>query len=133
MSLGKLKEMQNGGKRARRGIDQWDRVSLGIGSAYGGSTNSYAAKYDRFTMTLCDAICLRDPSDGARPPVDRLHARTDRQADCSGRLRAQQPMEGAYRHSRAVEEGTNDCSANNDSCEQHAILSHSDTGPSYSV
>ncbi|KAF2830516.1 hypothetical protein CC86DRAFT_402551 [Ophiobolus disseminans] len=27
VSVGKLKEMQNGGKRARRGIDQWDRVS----------------------------------------------------------------------------------------------------------
>ncbi|KAL5115905.1 hypothetical protein ACEQ8H_006221 [Pleosporales sp. CAS-2024a] len=26
VSVGKLKEMQNGGKRARRGIDQWDQV-----------------------------------------------------------------------------------------------------------
>ena len=27
VSVGKLKEMQNGGKRTRRGIDAWDRVS----------------------------------------------------------------------------------------------------------
>jgi hypothetical protein len=26
VSVGKLKEIQNGGKRARRGVDQWDRV-----------------------------------------------------------------------------------------------------------
>jgi len=29
VSVGKLKEMQNGGKKTRRGIDQWDRVSFG--------------------------------------------------------------------------------------------------------
>ncbi|KAF1845387.1 uncharacterized protein K460DRAFT_285676 [Cucurbitaria berberidis CBS 394.84] len=28
ISVGKLREMQNGGKRARRGIDQWDRVMM---------------------------------------------------------------------------------------------------------
>ncbi|KAL6707746.1 hypothetical protein ACN47E_003867 [Coniothyrium glycines] len=28
VSVGKLREMQNGGKRARRGMDQWDRVML---------------------------------------------------------------------------------------------------------
>jgi hypothetical protein len=27
VSVGKLKEMQNGGKKTRRGIDAWDRVS----------------------------------------------------------------------------------------------------------
>jgi hypothetical protein len=52
------------------------------------------AKYDHFTMTSCDI--LTRPSDGARPPTDRLYARTDGQADCPGRLRAQQPMEGTY-------------------------------------
>ncbi|KAI0575287.1 MWFE domain-containing protein [Pyrenophora tritici-repentis] len=34
VSVGKLKEMQNGGKKTRRGIDQWDR-------------------YDRSVMTSC--------------------------------------------------------------------------------
>lgn len=29
VSVGKLKEMQNGGKRTRRGIDAWDRVCHG--------------------------------------------------------------------------------------------------------
>ncbi|KAH5657306.1 NADH dehydrogenase 1 alpha subcomplex subunit 1 isoform A [Parastagonospora nodorum SN15] len=28
VSLGKLKEIQNGGKRPRRGIDQWDQQSM---------------------------------------------------------------------------------------------------------
>ncbi|RYN41381.1 hypothetical protein AA0112_g2175 [Alternaria arborescens] len=28
VSVGKLKEMQNGGKKTRRGIDAWDRVSF---------------------------------------------------------------------------------------------------------
>ena len=27
VSVGKLKEMQNGGKKGRRGMDAWDRVS----------------------------------------------------------------------------------------------------------
>ncbi|KAL1651855.1 hypothetical protein SLS61_005226 [Didymella pomorum] len=30
VSVGKLKEMQNGGKRTRRGVDAWDRVSHGM-------------------------------------------------------------------------------------------------------
>ncbi|KAF2243662.1 hypothetical protein BU26DRAFT_465042 [Trematosphaeria pertusa] len=28
VSVGKLREMQNGGKKARRGIDAWDRVLM---------------------------------------------------------------------------------------------------------
>ncbi|KAL5377704.1 hypothetical protein DPSP01_009628 [Paraphaeosphaeria sporulosa] len=28
VSVGKLKEMQNGGKKTRRGMDAWDRVML---------------------------------------------------------------------------------------------------------
>ncbi|KAF2749421.1 hypothetical protein M011DRAFT_419734 [Sporormia fimetaria CBS 119925] len=28
VSVGKLRQMQNGGKRARRGLDAWDRVML---------------------------------------------------------------------------------------------------------
>lgn len=36
VSVGKLKEMQNGGKKTRRGIDAWDRVSSGsIGAPEG--------------------------------------------------------------------------------------------------
>ncbi|OAK96193.1 hypothetical protein IQ06DRAFT_351636 [Phaeosphaeriaceae sp. SRC1lsM3a] len=30
VSVGKLKEIQNGGKRARRGMDQWDRLCAAI-------------------------------------------------------------------------------------------------------
>ncbi|KAF1944800.1 hypothetical protein EJ02DRAFT_340251 [Clathrospora elynae] len=28
VSVGKLREMQNGGKRARRGVDQWDKQMM---------------------------------------------------------------------------------------------------------
>ncbi|KAA8623490.1 hypothetical protein PtrSN002B_006934 [Pyrenophora tritici-repentis] len=34
VSVGKLKEMQNGGKKTRRGIDQWDRVSYSAKDAW---------------------------------------------------------------------------------------------------
>jgi hypothetical protein len=39
-------------------------------------------------------LILNAHSDGTRPPTDRLHARTDRQAGCPTWLRAQQPLEG---------------------------------------
>ena len=75
--------------------------------------NMCTAKYDSFTMTSCDI--LTRPSDGARPPADRIHARTDRQADCSGRLRAQQPMEGAYGGAGLLED------ANHGQCEKRFL------------
>ena len=34
VSVGKLREMQNGGKRGRRGVDAWDRVSCRRYAAY---------------------------------------------------------------------------------------------------
>jgi hypothetical protein len=49
VSLGKLKEIQNGGKKTRRGIDQWDRVGCLLSGALGSLANSCAAKYDRST------------------------------------------------------------------------------------
>jgi hypothetical protein len=47
VSVGKLKEMQNGGKKTRRGIDQWDKVSCALSGALRSLTNSRAAKYGR--------------------------------------------------------------------------------------
>jgi hypothetical protein len=59
VSLGKLKEIQNGGKRARRGVDQWDRVGftpLGLLSSF---IDEHTAKYDRLTMTSCHTDALQ--------------------------------------------------------------------------
>ena len=50
VSVGKLKEIQNGGKRTRRGIDAWDRVSCVLGVC-AMAANRFTAKYDHFTMT----------------------------------------------------------------------------------
>jgi hypothetical protein len=49
VSVGKLKEIQNGGKRARRGVDQWDRVSFARPPVAIRLTTT--AKYGSFTMT----------------------------------------------------------------------------------
>jgi hypothetical protein len=43
--------MQNGGKRARRGLDAWDRVSRSLYIRYLSLTDSAAAKYDARQMT----------------------------------------------------------------------------------
>ncbi|USP81402.1 hypothetical protein yc1106_08676 [Curvularia clavata] len=50
VSVGKLKEIQNGGKRTRRGIDAWDRVSCVL-RMHRMAANMRTAKYDHFTMT----------------------------------------------------------------------------------
>lgn len=46
VSVGKLKEMQNGGKKTRRGMDVWDRVRLRACSHKPTLANPPAAKYD---------------------------------------------------------------------------------------
>ena len=51
VSVGKLKEIQNGGKRTRRGIDAWDRVSYVYRGYMEWAANMWIAKYDQFTMT----------------------------------------------------------------------------------
>jgi hypothetical protein len=56
VSVGKLKEIQNGGKRARRGIDQWDQVYSTSSDASSTLTDSDTAKYDRYTVTMTSCI-----------------------------------------------------------------------------
>jgi hypothetical protein len=43
-SVGKLREMQNGGKRARRGLDAWDQVSGQTSAGSQTGTNGLPAK-----------------------------------------------------------------------------------------
>jgi hypothetical protein len=56
VSVGKLKEIQNGGKRARRGIDQWDQVTTTSSDASSTLTNSDTAKYDHYIVTMTSCI-----------------------------------------------------------------------------
>jgi hypothetical protein len=46
VSVGKLKEMQNGGNKTRRGIDAWDRVRGSFHPACRIVANQCTAKYD---------------------------------------------------------------------------------------
>jgi hypothetical protein len=46
VSVGKLKEMQNGGNKTRRGIDAWDRVRGSYRTACRIAANQCTAKYD---------------------------------------------------------------------------------------
>jgi len=56
VSVGKLKEMQNGGKPARRGLDAWDRVGYSRLGHVGAIANEGTAKYDPHTMTSCHRL-----------------------------------------------------------------------------
>jgi hypothetical protein len=94
VSVGKLKEMQNGGKKTRRGMDAWDRVSRSPLCRPGATADAAAAKYDSSAMTPCRLLNRR--SARARPQIDRLCSRTDRQGRGPAGLRAQQPVEGMY-------------------------------------
>ena len=51
VAVGSLREMQNGGKKARRGLDQWDRVSCLLIIMLGSVANKMPAKYDTSAMT----------------------------------------------------------------------------------
>ncbi|KAL1598998.1 hypothetical protein SLS60_008144 [Paraconiothyrium brasiliense] len=56
VSVGKLKEMQNGGKKTRRGMDAWDRVSANLIFELWTMANAATAKYDTFTMISCHIL-----------------------------------------------------------------------------
>ena len=50
--LSKFRNMQNGGKRARRSVDAWDRVSVLPGmTSFAVQANLLAAKYDTPNIT----------------------------------------------------------------------------------
>ncbi|KAK8045218.1 small secreted protein [Apiospora rasikravindrae] len=66
--MSKIKNMQNGGKRARRSVDQWDRNADIPGTA----------------------------NDGSRPTNHWIPTWTVRFTDSTGRLRAEQPLESTY-------------------------------------
>ncbi|KAG4442652.1 hypothetical protein IFR05_001837 [Cadophora sp. M221] len=73
--LSKLRHMQNGGKRGRHSVDQWDRQSN-----YHGYLESRVG------------LLMRD-SDGSRSQIDWILERTNRQPSSSTRFRVEQPME----------------------------------------
>jgi hypothetical protein len=58
--MSKIKHMQNGGKRARRSIDQWDRVRT----------------HDWYTPQRDGRLTGGIANDGPRPKIDRLLERT---------------------------------------------------------
>jgi hypothetical protein len=51
VAVGQLREMQNGGKKGRRGLDQWDRVRCFLIIMLGIAANKMPAKYDTSDMT----------------------------------------------------------------------------------
>lgn len=81
--LSKIRNIQNGGKRARHSIDQWDRQSA-----------QFSISRDHQSPGNTD----RGPhySDGPRPSLDRLAQRPGRPPYRSRRLRIQQWMESAW-------------------------------------
>jgi hypothetical protein len=81
--LSKIRNIQNGGKRARHSIDQWDRQS---------------AQFSISRDHQCPGNTDRGPhySDGPRPSLDRLAQRPGRPPYRSRRLRIQQWMESAW-------------------------------------
>ena len=76
--LSKIRHMQNGGKRARHSIDQWDRQS-----AY----TSVGAR------ALAHMMC----SDGSGQEVDRVFTRANRQGGRTSRFRTEQSLAGKHR------------------------------------
>lgn len=61
MGLSKIRHMQNGGKRARHSVDQWDRVSSPVNSFYfftvaNISTAKYNAAPPRNTLKILTNI-----------------------------------------------------------------------------
>ena len=50
VAVGQLREMQNGGKKARRGLDAWDRVSNRAALAQVPGADEIIAKYDAATV-----------------------------------------------------------------------------------
>ncbi|KFY18868.1 hypothetical protein V493_08291 [Pseudogymnoascus sp. VKM F-4281 (FW-2241)] len=74
--LSKVRAMQNGGKRGRHSVDQWDSVRHSPNpSIDDGRTNSPSA------------------NDGPRQAVNRLSSWPNRQCHCAAGLRVEQPME----------------------------------------
>jgi hypothetical protein len=64
-AVGGLKNMQNGGKKTRRGLDAWDRVRVHLLPMSMATTNGFAAKYNTSAMTSCsytkyDTVMERD-------------------------------------------------------------------------
>jgi hypothetical protein len=51
VAVGQLREMQNGGKKGRRGLDQWDRVGCLLIIMLEIAANKIPAKYDTSAMT----------------------------------------------------------------------------------
>ncbi|PBP27844.1 hypothetical protein BUE80_DR001172 [Diplocarpon rosae] len=91
--MSKIRHMQNGGKRGRHSVDQWDRVrriSLMIPGV--SKANSAAAKYLARANTTSLAALI-GCSDGSRPQTDWVSERADRQPGSASRIRVEQPLE----------------------------------------
>jgi len=69
-ALSKIRHMQNGGKRPRHSVDQWDRQS---------TLHSLRKQGAIMLLTMLH-------SDGQRPPPHRLSSRTDGPGAGAGRL-----------------------------------------------
>lgn len=94
--LSKIRNMQNGGKRQRHGIDTWDKVcwtdtTLPEIQLTPCSKVGFSAKV--YHTTESDV----HHSDGARSKIDRVFERTIGPAQSTGGLRTEQWLEGERR------------------------------------
>lgn len=76
--LAKIRHMQNGGKRARHSIDQWDRQSA-------------------YTSVGARALAHMIGSDGSGQEVDRIFTRAIGQGGRTSRFRTEQSLAGKRR------------------------------------
>ena len=92
--LSKIRHMQNGGKRGRWAVDQWDRVCNIV--LLHGTTDLWAAKYGISSPHERQLRHIDFYSDGSWQEVNWIFERSNRQCGCAGRVRAKQSMESMF-------------------------------------
>lgn len=91
--LSSIKNYANGGKRARRSLDQWDRQSKKLGTephARDKSNGRASRVYECANQNGC--------SDESRPEAHGILTRTIGQSYSASRIRTQQPLESRTSH-----------------------------------